>query len=148
MWAKWLRFQPSPSLTPVQPATFHAARRGCRRLSDGLACSVDGCPHPPARAGYCGGHTKRRTRRRPLHTPLRPRHSSREERLTEAALAFAERARRDLRQAAAEYAEAEGDADFQRAWHRLRMAATHYARAKKPRNGWPPKDILGTEPRR
>lgn len=43
-------------------------------MGQGVACSVDGCGKPVARAGYCWGHLKRLARGQPVNEVLRPRY--------------------------------------------------------------------------
>lgn len=75
-------------------------------------CSVDGCPNPAAKSGLCEGHVKRRTRGQVVSAALKLRPRSPLERLTEAALA---------------YANAESDDEFDRAKDNLRKSAAAFA---------------------
>lgn len=50
----------------------------------GGRCSVDGCEKMARRAGLCGGHDKRKHRRKTVNTPLRRISADEWERLMEA----------------------------------------------------------------
>lgn len=75
-------------------------------------CRVGDCDNPAARDGLCWAHRKRLQRDQPLTTGISRRPASALERLTEAALA---------------YAEADRDDDWERAKDNLRKSATAYA---------------------
>lgn len=75
------------------------------------ACSVEGCDRPARNGGICRAHEKRRERTGMLGGPIP--HMGPFERLTEAALA---------------YADVERDEEFRRAERRLTDAAIAYVR--------------------
>lgn len=74
-------------------------------------CSVAECPNPAVSGELCEAHIKRRQRGKPMTAPVLQRPANALERLTEAALA---------------YAEAEGDREWTRARDNLRKAASAY----------------------
>jgi hypothetical protein len=76
-----------------------------------VSCAVDGCENDAARGGLCWAHVKEKQRTGKL-SPLSKRPASALERLTEAAIA---------------YAEAEEDDEFRRARDNLRKSAAAYA---------------------
>lgn len=78
----------------------------------GGTCREPDCFKPARRNGYCWGHHKRRMRRQVVSTPLAERPVSTWDRLTAAALAYAD------------VGDSEGDYD--RAQDRLRKAAMAY----------------------
>lgn len=75
-------------------------------------CAVDGCPNAAQKGGLCYGHRKRKQRGGPVSTALKQRPKSPLERLTEAAIT---------------YAEADGDEDYARARENLRKSSVAYA---------------------
>ncbi|WP_141332898.1 hypothetical protein [Myxococcus sp. AB025B] len=78
-------------------------------------CSVDGCTREAApRRKLCHAHAKRATRGQPLSTPLAETYSSPWDRLTAAALAYADAG--------------DDEGEFSKAKDRLRKAAISYAR--------------------
>jgi hypothetical protein len=83
-------------------------------------CSGDDgeCPKPAARAGLCWGHMKRLQRGQAVAPALTERPKSKLERLTEAALT---------------YAEAESDEEFERAAENLRKSAELFGAATASR---------------
>lgn len=78
-------------------------------------CSVDACPNEAKKAGYCWGHWKRKGRGQTVNVPLAERPKSAIERLTEAALTYADAGDAD-------------EAEFERAKDNLRKAAAAYER--------------------
>lgn len=81
-------------------------------------CSVDGCERPAKRSGVCWAHAKRKVRGVVVDGALARRYASQWERLTEAALHYADvgdderaykLAKDRLRQAALDYAMDEGE---------------------------------------
>lgn len=81
------------------------------------ACAWPGCPnHAEKRSAWCRTHLWRRQHDKPMGDPIRPRGTNPRQRVREAALG---------------YAEAE---DEEKAWHRLRVAAERWFRAR----GWKP----------
>lgn len=95
-------------------------------------CSVDGCPNPARKAGFCWGHYRRKRAGLPVHVELRepqgaPRdragipRRSRVEQVVDAAVDLAD-------------ANTSGDeSEYRRAKHRLLVAADR----KTPRQGTP-----------
>jgi hypothetical protein len=81
-------------------------------MDDG-PCDFPDCDADAERGGYCWAHTKQGQRRDGRRTEVARRHESAWERLTEAAIA---------------YAEADQDDDFSRAKDRLAQAAKQYGR--------------------
>jgi hypothetical protein len=78
-------------------------------------CTVDGCTRDAApRRKLCHAHAKRATRGQPLSTPLAETYSSPWDRLTAAALAYADAG--------------DDEEEFAKAKDRLRKAAQSYAR--------------------
>lgn len=84
-------------------------------------CAVAGCDNEAKKDGLCWGHYKRRRQGSPLSTPLAPRGAadgrSARQVLLDASLRHAD-------------ADAENDAEYDKAVHNLATAAERYARKK------------------
>lgn len=83
-------------------------------------CAVDGCPNQANGGPYCRTHYWRRQHGRPMDAPIapsgrkpKPRARSPKQVLLDAAIALAD-------------ADTTDDGDWERCWHRLRMAAARY----------------------
>lgn len=74
-----------------------------------------GCHRRVFRQGLCAGHVKRKQRRLPVDVDLAEKNRTRQQVLAQAAL---------------HYAGVEGDAEYHRAWDRLRKAAVRYGQAE------------------
>lgn len=101
-------------------------------------CSVDGCENEAQRNGVCWAHVKQRQRESEV-TPVTRRPSTALERLTEAALAYAEadehedyiRARDNLRKSASAYGRKHVSEAVREAMAELKANGVHVGRPRK-----------------